>query len=169
MGKTFAKVKLCHTNDFPSPQNEGIKRWIENNGGTFQQEIGADTTHLVCSTRAWKRYHPLGMLTLFTEWRCLAYHFSVKEARRRNKTLSRSKKIKIVKYDWLDDSLSSKSRKPKDTMDYDWEQKRIEHKPALTSQQPCVTQVTEAKTAEKNVEKMDRKSKLSEFCLRLTD
>jgi hypothetical protein len=62
MGKTFAKVKLCHTNDFPPPQNEGIKRWVENNGGTFQQQISSDTTHLVCSKTAWKRNsHPLRM------------------------------------------------------------------------------------------------------------
>lgn len=64
MGKTFAKVKLCHTNDFPSTQNEGIKRWVENNGGTFHQEIKSDTTHLVCSVKAWKRYLPIGEFML---------------------------------------------------------------------------------------------------------
>ena len=60
-GKAFAKVKLCHTGDFPFNKNEKIKQWVENNGGTCQSEVASDTTHLVCSEQAWKRYHSMGM------------------------------------------------------------------------------------------------------------
>lgn len=67
--------------------------------------------------------------------------------------------IKIVKYDWLEDSLQSKSRKPKDTAAYDWEQKRLGHKPTAASSPPCPLVKDEKPSAEAKVEKIDRKSK----------
>ncbi len=60
MGKSFRNIHLCSTNDFPAPQNEKIKGWVEHAGGTFNKEISKDFTHLVASPKAWKRYHPLG-------------------------------------------------------------------------------------------------------------
>lgn len=175
MGKTFAAVKLCHTDDFPSPQNDGIKRWVENNGGTCHRQIRSDTTHLVCSKKAWKRNsHPLRMFTFLTGWQsCHAHRNSVKEARRHNRELAskkvpRKKRIQIVKYDWLEDSLQSKTRKPKSTAPYDWEQKKLGRAPAPASPQPSITQTDEPKAAEK-VARLDRKSKALRFELCLAD
>jgi hypothetical protein len=69
----------------------------------------------------------------------------------------------------LEDSLQSKSRKPKNTEPYDWEQKRLERMPALVLPQPSVTQgAAEAKIAEK-FEKMNCKSKVLKFRLCLAD
>ena len=58
--KTFAKVVLCHTDDFPAKKNDKIKGWVEAHGGTFSKTLTPHVTHLVCSKRAWKEYLPLG-------------------------------------------------------------------------------------------------------------
>lgn len=64
MGKTFRNIHLASTNDFEPAKNDKIKGWVEHNGGTFTKEITQDVTHLVASTKAWKRYHPLGKIHL---------------------------------------------------------------------------------------------------------
>lgn len=60
MGRTFKGIVACSTNDHPGPQNEHIKNWVENNGGKFTKELDNDVTHLVCSKKAWQRYHDIG-------------------------------------------------------------------------------------------------------------
>lgn len=97
----------------------------------------------------------------------------VKEARRQNRELakkkvSRKKRIQIVKYDWLEDSLQGKSRKPKPTAPYDWEQKRLGREPAPASPQPLLPQTSEQEAAAKTA-KMDRKSEDSKFQICLAD
>ncbi|KAI9879245.1 MAG: hypothetical protein M1823_006859, partial [Watsoniomyces obsoletus] len=59
MGKTFQKITLCSTNDFKANKNDKIRGWVENNGGTFSTEIDHRVTHLVCSSKAWKRDIPI--------------------------------------------------------------------------------------------------------------
>ncbi|MCJ1334830.1 hypothetical protein MMC09_000095 [Bachmanniomyces sp. S44760] len=66
---------------------EQIKRWVEVNGGTFVTRIAPDVTHLVCSKE----------------------HY-----RRRNKMVRDAQKVKtlkIVTFDWLEDSLQDRSPK----------------------------------------------------------
>lgn len=60
MGKTFKKINLCHTNDFPDNKNDKIQKWVENNGGRFSKVIDSNVTHLIASRKAWKQYHTLG-------------------------------------------------------------------------------------------------------------
>ncbi|EXJ80103.1 hypothetical protein A1O3_08389 [Capronia epimyces CBS 606.96] len=101
MGKTFRNICVVSTNDFPTDKNEKIKGWIEHNGGTFCKEISKDVTHLLASQKAWKRYHPL-----------------VREARQ-------YRTIRIVQLEWLEDSLLSKSKRPLDTIKYEFEPRRV--------------------------------------------
>ncbi|KEF51326.1 uncharacterized protein A1O9_12676 [Exophiala aquamarina CBS 119918] len=101
MGRTFARINLASTNDFPAHKNDKIKGWVEHNGGAFSKEITASVTHLVASPRAWKSYVPV-----------------VKEARR-------LRTIHIVRLEWLEDSLLSKSRRPLDTFKYEYEHRKI--------------------------------------------
>ncbi|KAI1615223.1 hypothetical protein EDD37DRAFT_511690 [Exophiala viscosa] len=100
MGKTFRNIVLASTGDF-GDKSDKIKNWVEHAGGRFSKEITKDVTHLVASQRAWKKYHPM-----------------VKEARR-------LRSIHIVKLDWLEDSLTSKTRKPLETAKYAFEQRKI--------------------------------------------
>ena len=58
--RTFAKVVLCHTDDFPPQKNDKIKGWVEAHGGKFTKMLTPEVTHLVCSRRAWQRYLPIG-------------------------------------------------------------------------------------------------------------
>lgn len=60
MGRTFTRINLASTGDFPPNKNDKIKGWVEHNGGTFSKEIDATVTHLVASPRAWKNYVPMG-------------------------------------------------------------------------------------------------------------
>ena len=59
MPRPFARVHACSTNDH-GPDNDKIKGWLEHAGGTYTTSIMPNTTHLICSKSAWKRYTPLG-------------------------------------------------------------------------------------------------------------
>ncbi|KZF19658.1 hypothetical protein L228DRAFT_250720 [Xylona heveae TC161] len=69
----------------PGRSNENIKRWIKNNGGTLASGITEDVTHVVCSEMHYKRKTGI-----------------VQKAQV-------SKKIKIVSFDWLEDTLRRRS------------------------------------------------------------
>lgn len=105
MPRTFARVHVCSTNDHPS-DNDKVKTWIENAGGTYTTQLTSQTTHLLCSKNAWNRRTPL-----------------VREAR----TI---KRIKIVKFDWIVRSLTrfggnkSKNR-PLPTAEWEWDQRKF--------------------------------------------
>lgn len=64
MGKTLRNLCIASTNDFPGDKNDKIKGWIEHNGGIFSKDMSANVTHLLASQKAWKRYHPLGELSI---------------------------------------------------------------------------------------------------------
>ena len=117
MGRTFARIILCSTDDFPSHKNDKVKGWVEHNGGTFSKEMHPKVTHLLASKQAWQTYYPIGTSSmpgpfLTTDMR------TVKEARR-------LKTVKIVKFGWLEDSLLTKSRRPLKTDEYDWSQRSL--------------------------------------------
>ena len=100
MGKLLARVVVCHSNDFGGKKNIQIQKWVVRHGGTFRKRLTSDVTHFISSEHAWKKYLPI-----------------VREARRQKKT-------RIVSLDWLEDSLLSKNRRPKDTTPYLWETAR---------------------------------------------
>ncbi|EQL29968.1 hypothetical protein BDFG_07456 [Blastomyces dermatitidis ATCC 26199] len=100
MGKTFRKQHISLAGDF-GPISEKIKQWVEANGGDFSKhpEKGA-TTHLITTKDAF---------------------------RKRDATVHQARKIKglkIVKLEWLEDSLLSKTRRPKRENEYLWYQTR---------------------------------------------
>ncbi|EXJ61123.1 hypothetical protein A1O7_05276 [Cladophialophora yegresii CBS 114405] len=100
MPKKFGKIVLASTGDFPGDKDNKVKGWVEHAGGTFVKDLSKDVTHLICSERAWKRYYPI-----------------VREARHMHT-------VHIVKLDWLEDSLLSKSGRPLDPTQYKWEQRK---------------------------------------------
>ena len=152
MPKRFGKIILASTGDHPRNKDDKIKGWVEHAGGTFVNLPSKDKdkdglalglahvlkniTHLVCSAKAWKAYYPVGAfwcsfhsidftLDVFSispraQHLLADQNFShlVKEARRK-------RTIEIIKLDWLEDSLLSKSGKPLDTAKYQWEQRKV--------------------------------------------
>ncbi|KAK5172453.1 hypothetical protein LTR04_003951 [Oleoguttula sp. CCFEE 6159] len=88
MKDPLKKDKIAITGDFGSARTpDAIKRWIELNGGTYTTSITSDTSHLICSKAHWGKQVA-----------------AVKKALCHND-------IKIVSYDWLEDTLHSRSHK----------------------------------------------------------
>lgn len=102
---TWSNINLCHTNDF-GHKNDKIAKWLDYRGGSCTRSITSHTTHLVCSEAAWKAKHPLGALSYHTRLCADADKRSVKAA-------LENAEIQIVTFDWLEDSLMSKSKRPK--------------------------------------------------------
>ncbi|KAG5304981.1 BRCT domain-containing protein [Histoplasma capsulatum G186AR] len=100
MGKTFRKIHISLAGDF-GPMSEKIKQWVEANGGEFSTQLEKDaTTHLIATKDAF---------------------------RKRDAAVQQARKIaglKIVKLEWLEDSLLSKKRRPKRETEYLWYQTR---------------------------------------------
>ncbi|KAJ5771319.1 uncharacterized protein N7511_003370 [Penicillium nucicola] len=88
MGKTFAKVHASMTGKFEGEIGEKIPQWIRANGGDFSRDINPRVTHLITTEEAFRE--------------------NVEPVDNANKI-----GIKIVTYDWLDDSLLSLTRRPK--------------------------------------------------------
>ncbi|KAL2401648.1 hypothetical protein ABEF93_007687 [Exophiala dermatitidis] len=101
MGKTLRNLCIASTNDFPGDKNDKIKGWIEHNGGIFSKDMSENVTHLLASQKAWKKYHPL-----------------VREARR-------LRTVHIVRLEWLEDSLLGKLKRPLETAQYAFEQRKL--------------------------------------------
>ncbi|EGC47303.1 BRCT domain-containing protein [Histoplasma capsulatum var. duboisii H88] len=104
MGKTFRKIHISLAGDF-GPMSEKIKQWVEANGGDFSTQLEKDaTTHLIATRDAF---------------------------RKRDAAVQQARKIaglKIVKLEWLEDSLLSKKRRPKRETEYLWYQTRVTRK-----------------------------------------
>ncbi|KAB8265178.1 hypothetical protein BDV32DRAFT_144477 [Aspergillus pseudonomiae] len=88
MGKTFAKVHLCSAGKL-GDSGKKIPQWVQANGGRYSRKVTQDVTHLVTTKDAYMNNIP-----------------AVKEARRHGT-------VKIVSYEWLEDSLLSRNRTPK--------------------------------------------------------
>ncbi|KAM5437298.1 hypothetical protein McanMca71_001091 [Microsporum canis] len=95
MGKTFKNVTLSVIGEF-GPKADKFKQWVEANGGKFSKEVNDQVTHLLSTKEAFKRANTV-----------------VRAAKR-------IKGLKIVSSDWLEDSLLSKSRRPKREGPYLW-------------------------------------------------
>ncbi|EZF27283.1 hypothetical protein H112_00707 [Trichophyton rubrum D6] len=97
MGRTFKNITVSVTGEF-GPIADKFKKWVEANGGSFSKEVNSEVTHLLSTKRAFK-----------------ANNNAVRAAKR-------VKGLKIVSSDWLEDSLLSKSRRPKREGPYLWSQ-----------------------------------------------
>ncbi|KAI9038782.1 BRCT domain protein [Aspergillus affinis] len=87
MKDPFKKVHLCSFGHFGG-NGEKIPQWVKANGGEYSKNVSQGVTHLITTIEAFKKNI---------------------EAVRKAKRF----KVKIVSYDWLEDSLLSKSRAPK--------------------------------------------------------
>ncbi|RAL07179.1 BRCT domain protein [Aspergillus homomorphus CBS 101889] len=93
MGKTFQKIHACSAGKFPK-DGQKIPQWITANGGQYSSTICRSVTHLITTLEAYKKnIQP------------------VREAKEHGK-------IKIITFDWLEDSLLSKDKKPKRVTEY---------------------------------------------------
>lgn len=92
MGRILLKCWITPVGTYKSWTANQLGNWIGNNGGHLQSKITDDTTHLVVHDKAWKSQAIL-----------------VKQALALNKEEGRD--IKIVSYDWLEDSFNNKSKK----------------------------------------------------------
>ncbi|KAK6835856.1 hypothetical protein RU639_001880 [Aspergillus parasiticus] len=88
MGKSFAKIHLCSAGRL-GDNGSKIPQWVQANGGRYSRQVTQDVTHLVTTKDAYMNNIP-----------------AVKEARRFGT-------VKIVSYEWLEDSLLSRNRTPK--------------------------------------------------------
>ncbi|KAL4915911.1 hypothetical protein BDW62DRAFT_117512 [Aspergillus aurantiobrunneus] len=95
MGKTFQKIHASSVGSFENNTNK-IPQWITANRGTYSKEITGDTTHLVATKEVFK-----GNSTAVVEAKKL-------------------ETVNIVSYDWLVESLLSKSRTPRLAKSYLW-------------------------------------------------
>ncbi|RAH80773.1 BRCT domain protein [Aspergillus japonicus CBS 114.51] len=93
MGKTFQKIHACSAGKFPK-DGDKIPQWIRANGGEYHSTIAPQVTHLITTLEAYKKN-----ITPVREAKAL-------------------KNIKIVTFDWLEDSLLAKDRKPKRVTEY---------------------------------------------------
>ncbi|RLL96620.1 hypothetical protein CFD26_106165 [Aspergillus turcosus] len=88
MGKTFKNIHACAIGRFPV-NGDKIAQWIRAHGGTFSKDVTEGVTHLITTKETFEKNV---------------------EAVEKAKLLET---VKIVTYDWLEDSLQSKTRKPK--------------------------------------------------------
>jgi len=107
-GKVVSIAGTIMTTSKNDPQPityDSISRWITAHGGTYEREVGPDTTHLICSIEDYKKRTQQGeppppLMHRITN--CL----SVKKAWELGK-----KQCKIVVFDWLEDCLLGKKLK----------------------------------------------------------
>ncbi|PGH13542.1 hypothetical protein AJ80_06292 [Polytolypa hystricis UAMH7299] len=91
---TFKNIHVCLVGDFGA-HGDKVKQWTEANGGKYSKAFNGDVTHLIATKEAFRK------------------SLTVKEARRKKGT-------KIVNVDWLEESLMSKTRRPKREGPYLW-------------------------------------------------
>ncbi|PWY81216.1 BRCT domain protein [Aspergillus eucalypticola CBS 122712] len=93
MGKTFKNIHASSFGKFDGISDK-IPQWIRANGGQYSKDISKNITHLITTKEAFKDNVE-----------------AVREAKR-------LRTIKIVSFDWLEDSLLSKNRRPKRETEY---------------------------------------------------
>ncbi|KAL4879418.1 hypothetical protein BJY04DRAFT_95708 [Aspergillus karnatakaensis] len=95
MGKTFQRIHASSVGNFDRNTNK-IPGWITANGGIYTKEVTNGVTHLIASRDAFVSNDP-----------------AVIEAKRLGT-------VKIVSYDWLAESLLSRTRSPRNAQTYLW-------------------------------------------------
>ncbi|OQE41089.1 hypothetical protein PENCOP_c005G03952 [Penicillium coprophilum] len=89
MGKPFQRIHASIVGKFEDGVGEKIPQWIRANGGQFSRDVNPRVTHLIATKEAFKNN-------------------AVSVA-----TAKKISTVKIVSYDWLEDSLLSATRRPK--------------------------------------------------------
>lgn len=106
MKHPLKRFAIAITGDFGETRtHDKMRQWIEANGGTFAPKISAEVTHLVCSKEHYKKSVTMGTYAYW--FRKLITHtcaLPVQQARA-------IKSLKVVTFDWLEDSLMKGSRK----------------------------------------------------------
>ncbi|KAJ5091539.1 hypothetical protein NUU61_006409 [Penicillium alfredii] len=93
MGKTFQKINVCCAGKFDQ-LGDKIPQWVRANGGQFSRNVDDRVTHLITTKEAFQQNVE-----------------AVQDAKK-------LRTVKIVSYDWLEDSLQSKTRRPKSENPY---------------------------------------------------
>ncbi|KAL9129242.1 MAG: hypothetical protein Q9217_002254 [Psora testacea] len=89
------RFTIAVTGDFGQQRTtEKVRQWIHYHGGTFASEMSPTVTHLICSKQHYGKAVP-----------------KVKQA-------LKLKTVKIVKFDWLEDSLLSKPPRVRNEREY---------------------------------------------------
>ena len=91
-GRALLKCKIVVAGQYREYPNAKVSGWISNLGGDASTSVSTSTTHVVATEKAWKRKD-----------------LAVKNALRLNKQGEAD--IKIVSFDWLEDSVNNKTKK----------------------------------------------------------
>ena len=115
---TFVHVDLCHVGDF-GKNTEKIAKWVKGHGGAVSSEMHEKVTHLVCTKCAWRSKPKLG-------WSfCSGQEFKRSNTESTVKDAIAQSSCEVVNFEWLEDSLLSKSGRPKPAKPYRWEQPKL--------------------------------------------
>ncbi|KAL1862232.1 hypothetical protein Plec18170_001057 [Paecilomyces lecythidis] len=137
MGKSFQKINACYVGNF-GENGEKIPQWLRANGGTYSKDMNPDVTHLIATESTFKRNVE-----------------AVQAAKR-------MKHVKIVSYDWLEDSLMSKTRRPKREGPYLWEKllkRKTKKKTTKAGKKGKSTKSRKSGGAEKSLENFKKGSR----------
>ena len=108
-GKVISVAGTIMTTSKSDPQQityESISKWITAHGGTYEREVGPDTTHLICSIEEYKKRTQQGENSVSVPRTAKLMIATVKKAWELGK-----KQCNIVVFDWLEDCLLGKKLK----------------------------------------------------------
>ncbi|KAH1560632.1 hypothetical protein KXX17_005486 [Aspergillus fumigatus] len=106
MGKTFKNIHACAIGRFPV-NGDKIPQWILAHGGTFSKDVTEDVTHLITTRETFAKNVEAGMAPIIPV--CNRDYAVTKVAVGAVQKAKRLETVKIVTYDWLEDSLQSKT------------------------------------------------------------
>ncbi|KAJ5126978.1 hypothetical protein N7448_007757 [Penicillium atrosanguineum] len=124
MGKPFEKIQVRVIGSFED--SDKVSGWMKANGGKYHRSFNSQVTHLIVSEEVY-----------------LKNGEEVDKAKR-------SGKVKIVSFDWLEDSLLSRSKRPKPEQPFLWSTLlRKDAKGKKTTKDPFTNRVTKNTTRRK--------------------
>lgn len=113
MGKPFQNVHICAAGRFDSGIGEKIPQWVRANRGEYSNEVHKQVTHLIATKEAFQKNVEAGLQLTFLS---ISIYFTFRMLMCSMQTVQQAKKlrtVKIVSYDWLAESLLSKTHRPK--------------------------------------------------------
>lgn len=115
MGNGFKNVKASFVGSHKD--SDKIPQWLKAHGGAFSKEIDDSVTHLIATESAMENN------VAGTSPNQPSIHLKQAADNPNDDAVekARSLKIKIVTYDWLEDSLMSKGSRPKREGPYLWD------------------------------------------------